>query len=177
MSKPTRSTADQKIYDHVHEAIHDHRLLPGTKLPEDSLGLVFGVSRTVVRRALDRLAHEHLVEIRPHRTTRVARPTPKQAQDVFGARIVIEMDTVRAAADQASEADLTALRTLEADEHRAAEADDRRSWIALSGQYHLAIRPPGAVPGRCPWRDHRCDCGGRRPTRGRADAGSSGGLP
>ena len=42
-------------------AIHEHRILPGTKLSEDEVGEVFGVSRTVVRAALQQLSHDQLI--------------------------------------------------------------------------------------------------------------------
>ena len=33
----------------IHRAISEQRLLPGTKLPEDQLGGIYGASRTLVR--------------------------------------------------------------------------------------------------------------------------------
>ena len=38
------------------QAIHEHRLLPGTKLGEDELSEIYNVSRTVVRSALQALS-------------------------------------------------------------------------------------------------------------------------
>ena len=60
-------TGDEAVYRSVYDAILAHKLPPGTKLAEDSLGEVFGVSRTVVRKALFRLTHDGIVEIRPNR--------------------------------------------------------------------------------------------------------------
>ncbi len=45
------------------------------KLPEDAIGEKLGVSRTLVREALVRLAIEGLVEIKTNRGARVAYPT------------------------------------------------------------------------------------------------------
>ena len=46
--KPGRMT-EGAIYRDIYNAILDHRLPPGTKLPEDSVGEIFGVSWTVMR--------------------------------------------------------------------------------------------------------------------------------
>ena len=45
----------QAIHQGVVAAILEHRLLPGTKLGEDDLGQIYGVSRTIVRAALQSL--------------------------------------------------------------------------------------------------------------------------
>ena len=58
-----------KIYTALLSAILDHRLPPGARLPEDELGSLYGVSRTVVRAALQALAHE-----RSSRSSRTAAP-------------------------------------------------------------------------------------------------------
>ena len=56
-------------------AIHEHRLAPGTKLVEDDVGEIYGVSRTVVRAALQKLSHDRLVTIQRNRGAIVAQPT------------------------------------------------------------------------------------------------------
>ncbi|WP_132531733.1 GntR family transcriptional regulator [Pseudomonas aeruginosa] len=60
--KAARSgTQDEIVYAHIFDAILEQRLAPGTKLSEEALGEIFGVSRTIIRRALSRLAHEQVV--------------------------------------------------------------------------------------------------------------------
>jgi DNA-binding GntR family transcriptional regulator len=51
----------------LRRAIIEQALEPGAKLPEDSLGERFGVSRTIARHALGQLAAEGLVELRRNR--------------------------------------------------------------------------------------------------------------
>jgi len=77
---PASSTA---ISQALSLAIHEHRIAPGTKLGEDELGEIYGVSRTVVRAALQSLSHIQLVEIRRNRGAFVARPSLKEAREVF----------------------------------------------------------------------------------------------
>ena len=47
-------------------AIHEHRLLPGTKLGEDRLASIFNTSRARVREVLARMAREQMVELFPN---------------------------------------------------------------------------------------------------------------
>jgi len=131
--------ADQAVYRQVYEAILDHRLPPGTKLTEDTLGDIFGVSRTIVRKALVRLEHDHIVETRPNRGAVVASPSLAEAHEVFDARRVIEREIVRAAILTATREDLDRLEVSIAAERAAYEVGDRRSWIRLSGDFHLCL--------------------------------------
>ncbi|TIT46855.1 MAG: GntR family transcriptional regulator, partial [Mesorhizobium sp.] len=51
----------QAIRDQLRDAIVDRRLAPGTKLSEGEVGILFDVSRTVARAALQMLSFEGLV--------------------------------------------------------------------------------------------------------------------
>src|SRR5688572_14525641 len=81
---------EDAIYERLLAAIFEHRLPPGTKLGEDRLAAIFGVSRARIRRVLPRLAHEGLVTLEPNRGAFVAKPTVMEARDVFEARRLIE---------------------------------------------------------------------------------------
>jgi DNA-binding FadR family transcriptional regulator len=60
------------IYDRIRDAISDRRLRPGTRLKEEQLSGIFGVSRARVRQALTALEHDGLVTILPNRGAIVA---------------------------------------------------------------------------------------------------------
>jgi|tagenome__1003787_1003787.scaffolds.fasta_scaffold20763420_1 DNA-binding GntR family transcriptional regulator len=127
---------DEHLYRELFEAIVDHRIPPGTPLPEDTLGSAFGVSRTIVRKALLRLGHEGVVELRPSRGATVARPSVEEAKAVFEARRVIEVAVVAAAVERARDEDLRAIRDRLAAERAAEHGGDRRAQIRLSGAFH-----------------------------------------
>lgn len=120
-------------------AIHEHRLPPGTKLSEDEVGEIFGVSRTVIRAAFQKLSHDHLIVLKRNRGAFVAQPTAREAREVFEARALLEPRTARSAAERATPADLAALRRHIDDEHAALHAGDMGRALRLSGLFHIEI--------------------------------------
>lgn len=120
-------------------AIHEHRLAPGTKLGEDEVAEIFGVSRTVVRAALQSLAHLQLVDIQRNRGAFVAQPSLREAREVFEARELLEPRTARSAAMRATPDDIDLLRRHIADEHAALDAADQGRALRLSGLFHIEI--------------------------------------
>ena len=62
------------IHQRVLTAIVEHRLPPGTKLGEERLAKVFGVSRTQIRQVLERLSHDSIVTVLPNRGAFVSSP-------------------------------------------------------------------------------------------------------
>ncbi|WP_425098307.1 GntR family transcriptional regulator [Tropicibacter sp. S64] len=120
-------------------AIHEHRLAPGTKLGEDDLAEIYGVSRTIVRAALQSLSHIQLVDIRRNRGAFVAQPSPIEAHEVFEARELLEPRTARNAALNATPKDIENLRAHIEAEHAAIHARDRGRALRLSGLFHIEI--------------------------------------
>lgn len=120
-------------------AIHEHRLPPGTKLIEDEVGDIFGVSRTVVRAALQQLAHDRLVTMQRNRGAHVAQPTIREAREVFEARALLEPRTARSAAERATASDIARLQAHIDEEHAAIHAGDSGRALRLSGLFHVEI--------------------------------------
>lgn len=120
-------------------AIHEHRLAPGTKLVEDDVGEIFGVSRTVVRAALQKLAHDQLVTLQRNRGAFVAQPTSREAREVFEARSLLEPRTARSAAERTTPADIARLQAHIDQEHAALHAGDPGRALRLSGLFHIEI--------------------------------------
>ena len=127
------------IYQRVLAAILAHQLPPGTQLVEERLAGVFGVSRTKIRQALARLAHEFIVTNIPNRGAFVSTPTVDNAREVFEARRLIEPDLVRRVARSATARHVQRLRAHVALESAARAANDRRAIIRLSGDFHQII--------------------------------------
>ncbi|WP_139826301.1 GntR family transcriptional regulator [Derxia lacustris] len=133
------SGIDQRIYEAVLNAVMTHRLPPGTKLTEASFCDLYKVSRTIVRKALLRLAHDHIVELRPNRGAVIASPTPQEKRDVFHARRIVEAAVVPLAIRNASRSQIAKLRQMVRDERAALDRGDRGRWIRLGAEFHLAL--------------------------------------
>lgn len=130
---------DARIYRRIFDSVMNQRLPPGTKLPESALCDMFGVSRSVVRRVLQRLAHDHIVELRPNRGAIIATPTPEETRNIFEARRALEAGLVRLATRNATPADFEGLRAQLRDEHEAMHRSDQPSWARLASAFHLQL--------------------------------------
>lgn len=135
---PDRTPADQIAAD-LTEAIHEHRVLPGMKLSEDEVGEVFGVGRTVVRQALRSLAHDGLLSIERNRGAFVAKPSVKEAREVFEARALLEPRMARAAAERTTAEDMALLERHIEEEHAALRDGQHGRALKLSGHFHVEI--------------------------------------
>jgi DNA-binding GntR family transcriptional regulator len=134
-----KAATPDSIYDRVMNAILSHELPPGTQLVEERLATVFSVSRTQVRQALARLAHDGIVTVYPNRGAFVTRPTVEQAHEVFEARRLIEPAIAAKLARKASAAQVRRLRDHVAAEERARQAGDGGGLVRLTGEFHLAL--------------------------------------
>nr|WP_245924840.1 GntR family transcriptional regulator [Aliiruegeria haliotis] len=138
MGKTTRQRG-RDVAEGLATAIHEHRLSPGMKLNEDEVGEIFGVSRTIVRSALQSLSHEQLVVIEPNRGAFVARPSVREAREVFEARALLEPRTAHSAAIRTTARDIALLRGHIDEEHAAIDAGDHGRALRLSGDFHNEI--------------------------------------
>ncbi|WP_431026389.1 GntR family transcriptional regulator [Halomonas sp. H5] len=124
------------IYRHISDAIIEHRLKPGARLREDALAEVFGVSRTGIRKILQRLALEQLVTLTPRRGASVTRPTADEAKDVFDARQMVECGLMPEVARRVTAADLRELRDMARREREALRSGEQSVAIKLSAAFH-----------------------------------------
>lgn len=131
--------SDERMYEEIYSAIVEHHLPPGTKLSEDALADVFGVSRTRIRKVLHQLAYEGIVSLERNRGAFVAKPSVRDAREVFAARRLLETAAVREIAQCRRTEDVRALRAFVADERNAHERSDQRAMITLSGEFHLKL--------------------------------------
>lgn len=130
---------EERIYRSVFEGVTGQRLAPGTKLPEASLCELFGVSRALVRKVLQRLAHDHIVELRPNRGAIVAMPSPDETRQIFEARRALEAALVRMAVRNATKAEVAELRRHLKEEHAAMHRYTQPDWARLASSFHLRV--------------------------------------
>ncbi len=135
-----RPLHEDAITERLLAAILEHRLAPGTKLGEDRLAGIFGVTRARIRRVLPRLAHEGVVRLEPNRGAFVTQPSVNEARDVFEARRLIEPGIVERVVQRADLRTIVVrLRQHVAAERHARAANDTRSIVRLSGEFHILL--------------------------------------
>lgn len=134
-----RDTVDEKIRRDIADAIFDQRMPPGTKLSEARLGALYEVSRTVVRKALFRLASDKLVDLRPNRGAIVAKPTVEEARQVFEARRLIESAMLERSVPAMTADEQQRLRDLVDADMAAHDSRDRQRMIRASGDFHRGL--------------------------------------
>jgi len=130
---------EKRIYQSIYEGVMSQRLAPGTRLPEAVLSKLFDVSRATVRKVLQALSHDHIVQLRPNQSAIVATPTPEETRAIFEARQVIEAAIVKLVAEHASSADLKLLRAQLQEEHQAMHRLDQPAWSRLASGFHLKL--------------------------------------
>ncbi len=130
---------ESRLYRSIFDSVMSQRLTPGTKLPEATLCELFGVGRSVVRKVLQRLAHDHIVQVRPNRGAIVAVPTPLETRQIFEARRALEATIVRLVTERATPSDLDALRLQLQQEHQAVHRYDQPAWARLASTFHLRL--------------------------------------
>ncbi|GLK16470.1 GntR family transcriptional regulator [Herbiconiux flava] len=129
----------ENAYAALREAIMENALKPGTKLPESDLGEHFGVSRTLIRAALARLAGEGLVDIGKTKSATVAQPSREEALDAFEVRRALEREVVRLVALRWSDEGERILSTQIDEERLAADEGDHKRSVRLGAEFHMLL--------------------------------------
>lgn len=125
-----------RIVSSLIQAIADHQLKPGARLGEQRLADHFGVSRTIVRQALYRLAEGKLVDLAPGRGASVASPSLDEAKQVFAVRRTLEVQLVKDLTRSATAKDIQKLRRHLKDELQAVRCGKVGERIRLLADFH-----------------------------------------
>jgi DNA-binding GntR family transcriptional regulator len=106
----TTSKIVTRVFDQILEAIHEGHLQPGEHISDTKLAETFGVSRTPIREALQRLREIGVVEASPNRFTRVAVVSPRETAEamiVWRALFDTLLDEVMPRVDESVLAEMT----------------------------------------------------------------------
>jgi DNA-binding GntR family transcriptional regulator len=126
-------------YLSLRRAIIEQALEPGTKLPENEIGSVFEMSRTLVREVLTNLKNDGLVDIEKMRSATIARPSLTEAHEVFRVRKCLEREVVRQICQRWNNKMETALDKHIKLENAAVKEDNHRLSIRLAGEFHILL--------------------------------------
>ncbi|QHJ00880.1 FCD domain-containing protein [Xylophilus rhododendri] len=128
------STAQEEAYQHIRQAIRMGTMRPGYRLVPDEIANAIGMSRMPVREALNRLAAEGLIVLRPNRGAVVRGLTEKEVREVFEMRAVLEGLAASMAVSRVTPADLLDLEQLLIRMRNSAA--NTADWITEHRQFH-----------------------------------------
>lgn len=131
--------AADRLYAAIVDRIIDGQLKPGDALNEVALADGFGVSRTPVREAVQRLAMAGLAERGPRRSFRVRRLPPSELDDLLEALCEIEAVCTRLSAARMSEVQRHELETCVRDGARVAREGDGEAYAHLNARVHQLL--------------------------------------
>jgi DNA-binding GntR family transcriptional regulator len=143
IASDTQSLVDRATHA-VRRAILEGRLRPGELLRIGELASDLGVSPSPVREALQRLAEQGLVVLRPARTAIVAPLELDDLHEIYRLRRQIEVDAVGRAASKLTDDDLRSIEE-SFDRFVAAEIDTNEFWESHNA-FHLALMAPVITP-------------------------------
>lgn len=127
-----------EIAQRIVEAILAQKLAPGARLGEQPLADLFGVSRTLVREALTRLAARGIVTVTARRGWYVIEPSVAEAREAFEAREVIETGLLRRLKSMPPES-LKRLKGHVFREREAIRGGDVGTRSYLLGDFHVCL--------------------------------------
>jgi len=128
-----------KIRDSLEQRIVEGELGNGKRLDETELSRFYGVSRTPVREALQRLAESGLAEHLPRRGTFVRSPSLSQLVEMFEVMAELECMAIRLAARRATAKDIDALEKDNETCRAAVAADDTKKYYEVNARLHGRI--------------------------------------
>jgi DNA-binding GntR family transcriptional regulator len=140
---PSPSTRTEEVYEVLRSELLNGVLCPGQKLRMIELGDRFGVSQSVVREALTRLAERSLVVAAPQRGFRVRELSIKDIAHLTETRVQIESVAMRLAIDRGDlrweTGILTAHHVLERTPVVKDDLTVNEEWSVQHREFHRAL--------------------------------------
>ncbi|MDM4766205.1 GntR family transcriptional regulator [Pelomonas sp. SE-A7] len=133
------TTATDRIAASIAQAIVERRLMPGTRLAEQKLAEIYGVSRTLVRQALNQLSRDRLVTLTPSRGACVAEPSVEEARQVFELRQMLESSLLTQLCGTITPAQVRLLRNHLKQEREAIRRSDVPGRTRLLADFHVLL--------------------------------------
>ncbi|MET1413471.1 GntR family transcriptional regulator [Roseibium sp. HPY-6] len=134
---------EQRRADNIAETLEEHIFSgvfqDGDRLDEVRLAEKFGVSRTPLREAFQRLALSGLVELVPRRGAFVRQPGPIELMEMFEVMAELEAVCGRLAARRISDAAIEELRDANARCQMAVEEKDTDGYYIENERFHKTI--------------------------------------
>jgi GntR family transcriptional regulator, rspAB operon transcriptional repressor len=150
--RKAKTTYIDAAYQAILEALLNHEFKPGDRLAPSEIAAKLGLSRSPVDRAIERLAGELLVEMRPGKGPFVAKLTITEVLECYELRLLLEEQAIRVGFALINDDYLDQFKEL-VDDHARLSRDRNGSYASqyrlseADKEIHLAIISL--------WKNHR----------------------
>ncbi|QQA43570.1 GntR family transcriptional regulator [Pelagovum pacificum] len=138
-----RGSGVSTVYETLRREIIDLTMPPGTPIDEAQLSERFALSRTPIREALVRLAHENLITTLTNRATIVSQIDFLNLSSFFDAITLMYRITTREAAMNRRPQDIARIRDIQSAFAASVDAKAPLDMIATNRDFHVAIAEAG----------------------------------
>lgn len=142
---PLKDNTGSRITESIRDAVLAGKWVPNTKLKPATLALEFGVSTTIIRETLTRLAGEGLLAVKPNRGFFIENLTLRELRDITDLRCVSEAFAIQLSLERGDlqwEAELAAAHHRLARTPRRSEEDPTHinpEWEKAHRAFHQQI--------------------------------------
>lgn len=133
------SSVMEQVFESLKDSILTQGLAAGTPLIESQLAEEFGISKTPVREALQKLAQAGLVDMAHARGASVHTLGEREARDILELRILLEPQALLEGAKHFHANDLTAIERILRDAARAIKRKDTTTLSRLNIEFHRSL--------------------------------------
>ena len=130
------ATLSEQVYQYLRQQILSNAYPPNAALPEKTLAGQLNVSRVPVREALQKLAADGLVTLKPRQGAFVSSLSARQFLDAYRVREALEDLAIKLALPNLTEEDLAELGRLQDEMQRNAAADDADAFFSANRAFH-----------------------------------------
>jgi DNA-binding GntR family transcriptional regulator len=127
------------VYDKLKNAIFKRNIRPDTRLVESRIAKQLGVSRTPVRGAIKKLAHDGFVKLSNNKGASIVKPTVQEINDTFAVRVHLEKLAAAEAIKNITDQDISKLEDLLSKEITTFEKRDIGIYYNLNFNFHILI--------------------------------------
>jgi DNA-binding GntR family transcriptional regulator len=128
-----------RLYGLIKHRVLTGQLKPGVRIIETELSAEFSVSRTPLREALNRLAHEGLLVLNPYKGYSVTPLSIAHFRELCELRRILEPEAAALAAARATAEDIASLRSHAVLSYTPKNPNSYGDYLRANGSFHLAL--------------------------------------
>lgn len=129
-------TLREKILEHIRDAIVSGSLKAGSHVSEPELAARYGISRTPIREAFRQLETEGYLTVIPRRGAVVSEFSPKDVEEFYAIKSVMEGYAARRACENLTEKELDRLQSINDKLAELARSGDIKHFFKIHSDFH-----------------------------------------